>query len=239
MRYISCQDVTLYDNCGSMIYHFYNGQLLVGDAGTNVGSGNAIVTDYPASGSEACCLKDCDLQRVMPFDLQGASIVSLELCGLGSLNSYDSAGAGLGNIYKGYQGLFYEAPIWEFTTSGDLVGTPYFAINGMCFKVINGSVTYNGVKYIGGESFCITGSVTTITINSTGFGSNANGTATISYDLPPALCGDCFHDSSCDFANKTLLTGNESTGYWNRYNGGFVPSNSLTSTDAEWFGWVE
>ena len=238
MRYISCGEPVLYDNCGNPVYRFQYNQLLIGDASTNVGSGNAIVTDYPAEGSEYCCLKDCDLQRVMPFDLQGASVVSLEMCGLGSLNSYDSAGAGLGDIYKGYQGMFFEAPIWTFTTSGDLVGTPYYAINGMCFKVQSGSITYNGVKYIGGETFCITGSVTAITVNSTGFGSNADATAKLSYDLPPALCGDCMHDRACDFANKMLLVGDESTGYHNWYNGGFVPNDSLVSTDAEWFGWV-
>jgi len=112
MRYIAPNStLVLYRNDGKIginatnqqEYLFgYQGVLIVGTANTDVGAGNYI--------DQGVLSEPSGLMQKYPTDLLGATTISIEMAGQGSLTGLDNAGAPLTNLTDGYRGIFFEAP---------------------------------------------------------------------------------------------------------------------------------
>lgn len=113
------------------------------------------------------------------------------------------------------QGQYYESP---YLSVG---ATSVPALRGLVYKVLNGTVTYNGIAYTVMQEFTTNGTVTATT-GTTG--------AKFAITIPPAMKAREMDNRDAMFREKHLLTGNEATGYhsWTAL-GGFLPKDDLSN----------
>lgn len=224
MRYISHKsNLVLYRNDGNIgrddlsdkAYVFgQNGELIIGSTTTAVGVGNYI---------DASSLTDTtqQLQLLYPTDCDGNQVTRIEMAGLGTLTGVTKTSGAVSPLIDGYRD-FFEAPTLTGTTA-----VP--ATAGIWYLILTGSVTYNSVAYVAGQKFETNGTTTATT-----------GTGTFRVTIPPELEKTCNNPTATAgvFAYKELYKGNEGTNYWN-YGDGIDPKDSTTSTDADYYGWME
>lgn len=217
MRYISpFANFTIYKNGGALAHNFgADGVCVVGSLTTATGAGNYI--DASANPGDT----DEEIQLLFAADLDGNNTNRLERAGLGSLDkSTQESGAGsLTNISDGFR-YFFEAPVLTGTTDSVV------AVSGVYYKVLSGTVTYNGTSYTKGQEFMANGSETATT-----------GSGTFALTIPPALKNECeaFRDEL--FKVRHLQKGDESTSFYD-FEDGYTPRSSLTCTDDNFFGWT-
>lgn len=152
---------------------------------------------------------DNSLQMVFPADLSG---VALTASGFSRLE-----GAGQGNLIttaSGLVGNFYEAPTLTATTNA------VAAIWGTKYKVLSGTVAYAGTTYNTNEVFFANGTTTATT-----------GTGTFALEVPEILKQTVDQHTKPAFELAHLNSPNDVTGYWGLSNDGFLPNNSLVTTD--------
>ena len=214
MRYIShISNYMITKNNGDLCYVFGpDGVLVVGSLTTSTGAGNYIDTAENPS--------DTSLEINLPYatDLDGNAVTRLEMAGLGTLNKVTKTGGALSTFEAGYRN-FFEAPV--------LSGTGVAVVNGAYYVVLSGTVLYNGVTYTKGEEFLV------ITDQSTA----GNSLGTFAICIPPCLKRACDPFRTEHFKIKVLEKGDESNDYWNYDASGFNPMDSLTTTDADFYGW--
>lgn len=218
MRYITQHaNLALYQYNGKVPYRFGpDGVLVVGSLTTDAGAGNYIDADLKSDIGD-------QLQRVPGrLDHDGAALICIDMCGLGSLNSVGSDGTALATLVEGYNGFFFKAPVLSN-------GTAVPAVAGIYYKVLTGSITYNSVVYVQNEEFATNGSAT----------STSGTTGTFALTIPPALKNEITDWVDEAFAQKHLLKGNEPYDYYTQDSDGYVGRDSLTSTDADYYGWME
>lgn len=222
MRYISkYHDLALYRNDGSIAHKFHNGELIIGDTTTR--NGTDTTTSTAGYTVDAATKSDTSRQiQIVKPDLAGkvegeVGFNRYEGTGLGSLNKVDNDGDALAALVNGYLGTYFEAP--ELTNTATLVV-------GAWYEVLSGTVTYNSVVYSEGEKFKVVTGVTSFT-----------GSGVIALSLYP-LVNQCTDMTAEHFKIKNLMNGDESTDYWNVTEGGFEPRNTLTSSDADFIGWM-
>lgn len=134
MRYISFYDeFALHNRNGNVRHKFWQGELIVGDPTTKIGTGNAIDTAVNAD--------DPGLE-LMPLVPTGANRDAI--CGMGTLNPLAV-------------GQYYESP---YLPVGD---TSVPAVAGLVYKVISGNVTYKGITYVTGQEFTTDGTIVATT----------------------------------------------------------------------------
>lgn len=207
MRYITHHaNLVLYKNDGTVAERFGpNGVLIVGSASTSTGSGNSIDTT--------------DLMKVYSTDLDGNTVTTIEMNGLGSLNGTSATGGTVDPKEKGYR-LFFEAPV----LSGGATLTTAMPER---YKVLTGSITYNGVTYKKNEVFKSSSGVTATA-----------GSGTFAAYIPESLAGEPPIDRDGLFDDKHLLYGDETyTSFSFNNPNGVDPYNSLTSSDENYIGW--
>lgn len=206
MRYISQHsNLALYNTDGTIEARFGpDGVLKKGTLTCDVGN-HAIDTT--------------DLMRVYDDDLDGNTVTVLEMCGLGSLNKTSQTGGSLTNVQDGWR-LFYEAPPISAGTAVDA--------NVERYKVLTGSVTYNGTTYTVNQTFDVVAGVTATT-----------GSGTFAIELPSSLANELPDTSSALFDEAHLLEGDETYTEWgwnNMY--GADPYDNLTSTEDDYIAWT-
>ena len=151
---------------------------------------------------------DNSLQMVYNTDLSG---VASTASGFSRLE-----GAGQGNLLTGASGFnrnFFEAP---YKTGTDTVP----AVRGIRYKVYSGTVTYAGTTYKVNEVFYTDGSTTATT-----------GTGTFAVEIPDALKQTVDQHTKPAFEIAHLNSPEDVTGYWGLNDDGFLPNNSLVTTD--------
>lgn len=194
------------------------GVLIVGLPTTDSGAGNYI--------NAADLSLDTALMKKYPTDLKGATTISIEMVGQGSLSGFDNSGAALTNLTDGYRGIFFKAPS---VASGTAVTT----YENVWYEVLTGLVSYGGTTYGRGEKFA-TADAVTATASGTRDGVTTAGTYALT--LPPAIINGCEAFRAEHFKIKNMKKGDEATGYYDWVDGA-TPKSSLTSTDTDWFGW--
>lgn len=133
----------------------------------------------------------------------------LELCGLGYLNNNNANWR-----------LFYESPWVQAVTA--LTYDSYWLVN-------QGQVTYNNKTYYPGDIIQLA-SGDSLTLSGSNYISQ--------WFFKGMLKEDDTVDRSALFRQNNLLVGDESPNYWTWSGGGYQPTNSLVSTDPNFFGWV-
>lgn len=210
MRYISRHaDSIIFEDDGSinLDYRFGpNGILAIGSLTTDVGAGNAISVT--------------GLQVLEDTDLDGNTVTCLEMVGMGTLTGVSGAGNTLTHLYDGYRGYFYPSPVM---TGTDAVSS----IADIRYKVISGTVTYDGTTYKVGEVFTTDGSTTATT-----------GTGTFALWLPESIEKATDEFLTEEFKIKSLLVGDEPYDYWSFTTTGVEGRNSLVTTDPDYIGYT-
>jgi hypothetical protein len=203
-----------YDSTTGVEYRFgIQGILNVGSLTTNIGTGNAIDASLKTDDTES-------LQLIYPTDLLGATTHRIEMAGQGSLTSSDCDGTALPSLQTGYRGFIFEAPV--MTGTDTVVG-----VADIYYRVLSGTVTYRGVVYSAGDEFVTAGGTTATT-----------GSGTFALTIPPYLDGQCEKFRTEQFEINALKTGDEPSDFWKFSIGGATPRDSLTCTDADYFGWI-
>lgn len=222
MRYITPHDnLILYRNDGTIAYNSVNktpyrfgknGVLIVGLATTDSGDENKIIATPQTDSNES-------LMTLYRTDLLGATSVCVEMCGQGSLTGKNDSGTDLSSLIAGYRGLFFKAPVLTGNT------TP---VVGQRYRVLKGSVTYKDKTYTANSEFDI--------IDSDGNITTTDGEYALA--IPNELVNKCEAFLDEEFKIKHLQKGDEPKDYylWNEY--GFEPKASLTSSDADYYGWT-
>lgn len=215
MRYISqFANLALFKDNGELAHVFGpDGVLVVGSLTTASGAGNYI--DAAANAGDT----GDELQLPYSTDLDGNAVTRLEMAGLGSLDTSTQTGGSVTTLAEGYR-TFYEAPVLTGTTSS------VSSVANVYYKVLSGSVTYDGTTYTKNQVFYTDG-VTTAT----------TGSGTFALDIPPALKNECDTFRDEQFKIKHLKDGTESTAYYN-FTDGMTPRSSLTCTDDTFFGFT-
>jgi len=208
MRYKShISNLVLFNSSGTIEVRFgQDGVLNVGTLTTNVGDANII--DYS------------NLLKVYDTDLDGNTVTTSEMCGLGSLDKSTKTGGTLTNVQDGYR-LFFECP--PISTGAGTVDTDVEK-----YIVLTGSVTYNGVTYNKGDTFIPAAGVT-----------ETSGTGTFAIEMPDALTGKVVDTNAELFDEAHLIHGDEANTEWSfndQY--GAQPYDSLVSTDEDHIGWT-
>jgi hypothetical protein len=227
MRYISpFEDLALYRNDGTIAHKFKNGELICGDRATRDGtnlSADALpyTVDYYAYVSAPETEIQQSFESVIGVRESEAAWQRLEKIGLGYLNGFGYDGAtALDSLPDGYRGSFYEAP--DIATGATTVP----ATAGIKYEVTAATVTYDGVAYTLGQVFTSDGTTTTT--------SGAGGKFAIV--LPWALKNVADQMEPEAFALMHLGTPEDMIAYWNKLNGGYTPTNSMTTTDVNFIG---
>lgn len=148
------------------------------------------------------------LMTVYDTPLSGSGDPNLELCGLGYLNWVNS----------GWRN-FYESP-WTQSVNAVTLDT-YWLVNA-------GVVNYNNKDYYPGDVIKL----------ASGDSLSLSGSTYVSQWFFPGMITEEGIDRSAVFRMKNLYVGDESPNYWTWANGGYQPTNSLVSTDPNFFGWV-
>lgn len=209
---------------GRYITHISNLKLIneKGEVIYNFGLEGELIIGDPTSFTGAANKIDPDkIVKIYETDLLGGTTQIIEIKGQGSLNKKNDAGADLPKLETGYRGKFFKAP--PITPGSNTVA----AIQGIRYKVLKGTVTYKSVTYKQNDVFVSDGTTTA-----------TSGTGRFALYLPKFLTDECCDDSTEHFKIKKLMHGDESTAYWFPDEGGFVPRASLTTTDANFYGWV-
>lgn len=226
MRYISqFNDLVLYRNNGEIAHKFKNGVLVCGDSttrnGTNLTTDALPYTvDYYAYSSATETEIMQTLESVIATRESEADWVRIEKIGLGYLRKlgYDNTTA-LASLADGWRGIFFEAPV---ITPG---ATTIPAVANIRYEVLSGSVVYDGVTYTVGDIILSDGSTTT-----------TSGTGTFALAIPTALKNTVDQMEAEAFAQAHLLKPTDAIGYWNKINGGYTASSSMTTTDFNFIG---
>lgn len=227
MRYISpIEDLVLYRNNGEIAHKFKNGELICGDRSTRDGT-NLAADALPYTVDYYAYVAAPETEIVTPFESvigtreSEAVWVRLEEIGLGYLTGFGYDGStALASLPDGYRGSFYEAP--DIATGALTVP----AIAGIKYEVTAATVTYDGVAYALGEVFTSDGTITTT--------SGAGGKFAVV--LPRALKNAVDQMEAEAFAQAHLLDPADAIAYWNKTNGGYTATDSLTSTDFNFVG---
>lgn len=223
MRYISAvANATLYRNDGEIAIHAgdnkllcfgLSGELIIGDPTTKTGDANTI--DFSAQSPTTK-----NIMRVYPTDLDGNTVSLAEMCGQGTLTGETLTSAALTNIQDGWR-YFFEAPTVSSITMP--------AAKNVAYKVLTGTLVYNGVSYGAGKVVESDGTTTTVT-----------GTFTAHLTIPGALAKVCDNPSglACLFKLEHMLTGEESNDYWQLSPFGAEPMDDLLCTDPNFIGYI-
>jgi len=202
MRYITPNaNKILFNNNGTEMVRFKQGVHVVGTA---------------ACGAAAHLISYSGMQRNWATDLDGLTVTTAEMCGLGSLSGMTKTGATLSDLSFGVRD-FYEAP----PISG---GTNLVALAGGIYKVLTGNIGYNGVTYEVNDTFIRSGAVT-VTVGGGTFGAYY-------------ITHECDEFLDEHFKIKDMLVGDEALDYfeWDAY--GFDPKNSAVTADTDYWGWT-
>ncbi len=170
---------------------------------------NELILGTPQSTTDT--LNPEVLAKVYKTDLSGKKITDsgvnlLELAGLGCL------------LDPSKHRLFYEAPPINLPHTGTYT-------NGVRFKVLSGTATYNGKTYYQGEKFWVKGASQQIT-----------GNGQIALTAEPV---ECSLDLSAEFRNKELIVGDEPFSYWHwNKPGGIVPRENPDESEPDTWYWT-
>lgn len=228
MRYIThISNLVLFQNDGKIgidptnqtEYKFGpQGILNLGLLTTNSGAGNYINADVLGAD---------DSLQVLSLDLKGATTISVERVGQGSLSGLNDTGASLTNVSDGYVGKFFKAPPVAS-------GTQTSALADIWYEVLSGLVSYNGTTYRQGQRFVTDGSART-TASGTYDGTTASGYYALT--IPPELINGCEAFRTEQFALNSLKKGDEPADYWN-WDNNALPKDSLLSDESDFYGWT-
>lgn len=211
MRYITQHsNLVLYTKGGDAKYRFGpQGVLVVGAA-----TCTSTKIDPDATGA--------DLMRKYDTDLLGATTISIEMVGQGSLDKKNDSGSALTNLEDGYRGFFFKAPPITSPSATDIPATA-----GIWYRVLTGQVCYAATWYAVGDEF-----------ESDGTNRPTTGTGTFALTIPPEITKNCdpFRDEL--FKVKHLKNGDEALNYWKWTDGGYEPHDSITCTDTDYYGWT-
>lgn len=223
MRYISQHaNHVISRRNGKPLYKFGpSGVLVVGSATTN-GTGNEITHTYDSTtvGNNPFSLYESGLSGT-------SGQPAIEIYGQGSLDGQDADGNALNDLFDGYRGYFFPAPIIDVSgTSSDNIS----GLSGIWYEVLLGKVSYSGVVYKKGDLIKADGGTTDATAYPT------TSTAKIALAIPPALKSYKKYDRDGEFHNKNLGYGDEPYSYYN-FTSGYEPRNSVTNTDDDYLGY--
>lgn len=221
MRYISpYANLKLYRKDGTIAHEFVNGVLIVGDQTTTNGTDTTSgVSGYVVDAFEYSSTPETEIFQIYSTTLDGGTDNRWELAGQGSLNGVDDNGDALDNLEDGYRGFFFEAPKLSGADGAS-------STEGVWYEVLEGSVTYGGTEYTVGQFFETDGDATTVT-----------GDGYYALALPESLRNKCKCFCAEEFKIKHLQYGDEPLSYF-FFGEGFKPRNSMTTTDADFYGWV-
>lgn len=231
MRYVSpFSELKLVRNNGKVAHQFFNGVLVIGDKTTRDGvsatGGETDSKTYTIDSAANATYPEREVQLVKT-DLAGKSLGDggfnrVQAIGLGSLIglNYDlTTPLAAPALMRGYQGTFFEAPEISGTTNG---------IAECWYEVLSGTVLYNGVTYMVGDSFKVVTGILSI--------DGMTGTGTYALSVHP-LVKKCACFTAEEFKIQHLEVGDESSSYWRGEEGGFQPRNSLQSIAEDFMGW--
>ena len=256
MRYISFYDeFALHNRNGNVRHKFWQGELIVGDPTTNVGTGNSIDTAVNAT--------DPGLE-LMPLVPTGATRDAI--CGMGILDGAvpaitpgaTSVAALIGKVYlvtigtvtyktvdytvgqtfvsdgtitatTGDTGAARFVDLDPVITIGQYYESPYLSIGATSVPTLRGLVyrVNSGTVIYKGMSYTVGQEFETDGTTTATTGTTG---ATFTITIPPSIKAREMDNRDAMFREKHLLTGNEATGYhsWTAL-GGFLPKDDLSN----------